>query len=44
MNSLWSRFTSSVAQEWGSFRTFMTGSLPSAALATTGLAIGLKRH
>ena len=44
MNSLWNRFTSSVEQEWGSFQTFITGSLPAAALATAGLAIGLKRH
>ena len=44
MDSLWSRFTANVEQEWGSFQSFMTGSLPAAGLAVTGLAIGLKRH
>lgn len=44
MDSLWNRFASNVEQEWGSFQRFMTGSLPAAGLAVTGLAIGLKRH
>ena len=44
MDSLWNRFASNVGQEWGSFQTFITGSLPAAGLATAGLAIGLKRH
>ncbi|HEX6810069.1 MAG TPA: FUN14 domain-containing protein [Planctomycetota bacterium] len=44
MQSLWNRFIGNVEQEWGSFQTFVTGSLPQAALATTGFAIGLKRH
>lgn len=44
MDSLWSRFAGNVEREWGSFQTFMTGSLPAAGLAITGLAIGLKRH
>ncbi|MEO6594525.1 MAG: FUN14 domain-containing protein [Planctomycetota bacterium] len=44
MDSLWNRFASSIESEWGSFQRFMTGSLPAAGLAVTGLAIGLKRH
>jgi uncharacterized membrane protein (Fun14 family) len=44
MQSLWSRFAGNVEQEWGSFQRFMTGSLPAAGLAATGLVIGLKRH
>jgi uncharacterized membrane protein (Fun14 family) len=44
MGSLWDRFASNVEREWGSFRTFMTGSLPTAGLAIAGLGIGLKRH
>lgn len=44
MDSLWNRFASNVEKEWGSFQTFMTGSLPAAGLFTAGLAIGLKRH
>lgn len=43
MDSLWNRFAASVEQEWGSFQTFLTGSLPAAGLAVTGLAVGLKR-
>jgi uncharacterized membrane protein (Fun14 family) len=44
MDSLWNRFAGNVESEWGSFQTFMTGSLPAAGLAATGLVIGLKRH
>lgn len=44
MDSLWSRFSGNVEREWGNFQTFMTGSLPAAGLAITGLAVGLKRH
>lgn len=44
MDSLWSRFSGNVESEWGNFQTFMTGSLPAAGLAITGLAVGLKRH
>lgn len=44
MDSLWNRFAANVEQEWGSFQSFITGSLPAAGLAATGLAIGLKRH
>ena len=44
MDALWNRFASNVEREWGSFTTFMTGSLPAAGLAAGGLAIGLKRH
>ncbi len=44
MDSLWNRFAANIEQEWGSFQTFMTGSLPAAGLAAAGLAIGLKRH
>jgi uncharacterized membrane protein (Fun14 family) len=44
MDSLWNRFATAVEQEWGDFQRFMTGSLPAAGLAATGLVIGLKRH
>jgi uncharacterized membrane protein (Fun14 family) len=44
IDALWSRFTTNVAAEWGSFQRFMTGSLPAAGLVTAGLAVGLKRH
>lgn len=44
MDTLWSRFAANVEQEWSSFQRFMTGSLPAAGLAATGLVIGLKRH
>lgn len=44
ISSVWDRFTSNVANEWGDFQRFVTGSLPAAGLAATGLAIGLKRH
>jgi uncharacterized membrane protein (Fun14 family) len=44
MDGLWNRFSTNVQQEWGNFQRFMTGSLPAAGLAVTGLAIGLKRH
>ena len=44
IDGVWNRFTTNVGNEWGSFQTFMTGSLPAAGLAATGLAIGLKRH
>ncbi|HEX5052592.1 MAG TPA: FUN14 domain-containing protein, partial [Planctomycetota bacterium] len=44
IQSLWDRFAANVATEWGNFQTFMTGSLPAAGLAVTGLAVGLKRH
>ena len=43
MDSLWNRFTASIEQEWGSFQSFMLGSLPATGLAVTGLAVGLKR-
>ncbi|MBL8756581.1 MAG: FUN14 domain-containing protein [Planctomycetes bacterium] len=44
IGSLWDRFAAAVEQEWGDFQRFMTGSLPAAGLAATGLVIGLKRH
>lgn len=44
IEGLWDRFADAVAREWGDFQTFMTGSLPAAGLAATGLAIGLKRN
>ncbi len=44
IDALWNRFAAAVEQEWSSFQTFMTGSLPAAGLAVTGLAVGLKRH
>jgi uncharacterized membrane protein (Fun14 family) len=43
ISSLWDRFAANVEREWGSFQTFVTGSLPAAGLAVTGLALGLKR-
>ncbi len=44
LDGLWNRFTGAVSQEWGSFQSFVTGSLPAAGLAAAGLATGLKRH
>ncbi len=44
IDGVWNRFTQNVADEWSSFQRFVTGSLPTAGLAVTGLAIGLKRH
>lgn len=44
MDTLWSRFAGNVEKEWGSFQTFVTGSLPAAGLVAAGFAIGLKRH
>lgn len=44
IDGVWDRFTTNVADEWGDFQRFVTGSLPAAGLAITGLAIGLKRH
>lgn len=44
ISSVWDRFTANVESEWASFNSFITGSLPAAGLAATGLAIGLKRH
>ena len=44
MDTLWSRFTGNVEREWGSFQTFVTGSLPAAGLVAAGFVIGLKRH
>lgn len=44
IGSVWDRFAANVGKEWGSFRTFVTGSLPAAGLAVAGLAMGLKRN
>jgi uncharacterized membrane protein (Fun14 family) len=44
MSSLWDRFAANVEQEWGSVQRFLTGSLPAAGLAATGLVVGLRRH
>lgn len=44
MDNLWTRFAGSVEEEWGSFQSFMLGSLPATGLAVTGLAVGFKRH
>ena len=44
IDTLWIQFTESIQGEWGSFQSFMLGSLPAAGLAATGLIIGLKRH
>lgn len=44
MSSLWDRFAANVEQEWSSVQRFLTGSLPAAGLAATGLVVGLRRH
>ena len=44
IDALWTRFTENVANEWGSFQRFVTGSLPAAGLVVGGFAIGVKRH
>ncbi len=44
VSSIWDRFAANVESEWADFSTFITGSLPAAGLAATGLAFGLKRH
>ena len=44
MSSVWDRFAANVENEWSSFETFVTGSLPAAGLAATGLVMGLRRH
>jgi uncharacterized membrane protein (Fun14 family) len=44
IGGVWDRFAASIADQWGDWQTFLTGSLPSAGLAIAGLAIGLKRH
>lgn len=44
LDGLWNQFSGAIANEWGSFQSFMTGSLPAAGLAVAGLATGLKRH
>ena len=44
IDELWNRFALAIEQEWTSFQSFMTGSLPAAGLAVTGLAVGMKRH
>ena len=44
MDDLWSRFAGNIENEWGSFQSFMLGSLPATGLGITGLAVGLKRH
>ncbi len=44
IDALWNQFNDSIQGEWGSFQSFMLGSLPAAGLAATGLVIGLKRH
>ncbi len=44
MDALWNRFAENVGKEWADFQTFITGSLPAAGLAVTGLMVGLKKH
>lgn len=44
ISSAWDRFAGNVSEEWSSFQSFITGSLPTAGLAIGGLAMGLKRH
>lgn len=44
LSAAWDRFTANVEQEWGSVQRFLTGSLPAAGLAATGLVVGLRRH
>ena len=43
IDQLWNRFAGHVSQEWGSFQSFVTGSLPAAGLAGLGLFTGFKR-
>lgn len=44
ISGVWDRFAANIEKEWGTFQTFLTGSLPAAGLAIGGLAIGLRRH
>jgi uncharacterized membrane protein (Fun14 family) len=44
ISSIWDRFAANIENEWANFSTFVTGSLPAAGLAATGLVFGLKRH
>lgn len=44
ISGVWDRFAANVEKEWGTFQTFLTGSLPAAGLAVGGLAVGLRRH
>lgn len=43
ISTAFDRFVANVQSEAGSFKTFVTGSLPQAGLATMGLVAGLKR-
>ncbi len=44
MDALWQRFAANVESEWGSFQSFMLGSLPATGLAVTGFAVGFRRR
>lgn len=44
IDDLWNRFMANLESEWGNFQTFVTGSLPAAALVATGFFVGVKRH
>lgn len=44
LSSVWDRFTANIEQEWSSVQRLLTGSLPAAGLAATGLVVGLRRH
>jgi uncharacterized membrane protein (Fun14 family) len=44
IEGVWDRFAANVEREWGNLTSFLTGSLPTAGLATAGLAAGLKKH
>ncbi|MCR9244490.1 MAG: hypothetical protein NXI31_05620 [bacterium] len=44
IDDLWAHFMGAIEAEWASFQTFITGSLPAAALVATGFFVGFKRH
>ena len=43
IDDLWTRFMTSIESEWSSFQSFITGSLPAAALVGTGFFVVFKR-
>ncbi|MCA8949898.1 MAG: FUN14 domain-containing protein [Planctomycetes bacterium] len=44
IDDAWNHFMTNLESEWSSFQTFVTGSLPAAALVATGFFVGVKRH
>ncbi len=43
IDDLWTHFMTAIESEWQSFQSFVTGSLPAAALVATGFFVGFKR-